>query len=172
MTIEVTDVVVPVIASIITVILAFFVQGFLSDRSSYQKLRAKLDSIAGKNATIVYTGAGNVGGTLYKIVEIGKEGIFIENPVHRIFLPISQVLQLPIILPVDDYKSLKEAHEKEEIERASNALFEPLFEKIEASIESNVAQPNSEISNSIEAKVIQILDEKGLLLEAPSKKGG
>ncbi len=164
MAIEFNEILIPVITSAVTVVIIFYIQSFLSDRSEYGKLRKKLENVAGKNATIVYAGAGDIGGTLYKIIEIGKEGITIENPVHKIFLPVSQVLLLPMVLPVDDYKSIKDAYEKAQLEKVSGAMFEPLFEKIEESIEQNVAQPGSEIGASIEVKVINILEEKGLLI--------
>ncbi|WP_045857973.1 hypothetical protein [Teredinibacter purpureus] len=170
MAIEFSEIVVPVISSVVTVIFVFYIKGFLSDRSAYSKLRKKLENVAGKNATIVYAGAGDIGGTLYKIIEIGKEGITIENPVHKIFLPVSQVLRLPMVLPVDDYKTIKEDYEKEQLEKVSGALFDPLFEKLEESFEQNVTQPGSEIGASIEVKVINILEEKGLLIAAPSEK--
>ncbi len=166
--IEIKDILIPVLSSVFTVVVAFYIRGFLSEQSSYKKLRFKLESIAGKNATIVYSGAGDIGGTLYKIVEIGKEGICIENSVHKIFLPISQVLQLPMVLPVDDYKEQKESYEMEQLEKVSNAMFEPLFAKIEKSIEQTVAEPNSDISTSIESRVIFILEQKGLLIGTQS----
>ena len=75
-----------------------------------------------------------------------------------------------MVLPVDNYQAIKEDYEKEQLEKVSGALFDPLFEKLEESFEQNVTQPGSEIGASIEVKVINILEEKGLLIAAPSEK--
>lgn len=170
MTVDLTSIAVTVVTSAVTVVIAFYVKDFLSDRAAYSKLRKKLENVAGKQATIVYAGAGDMGGILYKITDISKEGIVIENTVHKIFLPIAQVLRLPIILPVDDYKTMREKYEKESIEKMSGALFEPILNKLEESLEQNITQPDSDISASIEHKVISVLEVKGLLRNSPQKQ--
>lgn len=165
MAVELTSIAVTVATAAVTVVIAFYVKDFLSDRAAYSKLRKKLENVAGKHATIVYAGAGDMGGILYKIMDISKEGIVIENTVHKIFLPVAQVLRLPIILPVEDYKTIREKYEKESIEKVTSTLFEPILSKLEESLEQNITQPDSDISASIEGKVINILEERGMLLK-------
>ena len=63
MVIEFSEIVIPVISSTVTVVAAFYVKGFLSNKNAYSELRKKLENIAGKNATIVYAGAGDIGVT-------------------------------------------------------------------------------------------------------------
>jgi predicted transcriptional regulator YheO len=129
----------------------------------FKKLKAKLESIAGKNAKIVYSGAGNTGGILYKIIEVNKSGLTIMNTAHEVFIPITKVLNMDFILPAENYEELKDESEKKDIERFSSALFEPLFEKMTESLESELAKNSGDLSNSLEARVIYILEEKGVL---------
>lgn len=163
MTIDLSNISVAVITSIITVLAAFYLRNHLQEQLDYRKLKNKLESIAGKNAKIVYTGAGSTGGILYKIVEVSKYGLTIKNIAHEVFIPITKVLKMDFILPAENYEELKDESEKKDIEKFSSAMFEPLFEKMAESIEGELTKNNGELSNSLEARVIYILEEKGIL---------
>jgi hypothetical protein len=148
----------------LTVISTFYIRGLLQERSEYGKLREKLESIAGKNAMIVYEGVSSVGDTLYKITDFGKNGITIENSFHKVFIPAGKVLQMEIVLPVDDYKERKDAFEKQQIEKVSKALFEPLMEQMKENFEKELERPDGELSGPLRSSVIVLLEEKGLLV--------
>ena len=163
MNIEISTIIVAVITSVITVFLAFYLRNHLQEKFDYRKLKAKLESIAGKNAKIVYSGAGNTGGILYKIIEVNKSGLTIKNKAHEVFIPITKVLKMDFILPAENYEKLKDESEAKEIEKFSSAMFDPLFKKMAESIEDELTKNSGDLSNSLEARVICILEEKGIL---------
>lgn len=165
-----TNIFVTVVVSIFTVIATFFVSNFLRERSAYAKLREKLETIAGKNSIIVYGGSDLVGDNLFKITDFGKNGITIENVFQKIFIPSSKVLQMEFILPVDDYAERKEAYEKEQVERVSKAMFDPLMTQIKETFEKELESPGGDLNNSIKSQVIVILKEEGILVPTYNRK--
>lgn len=163
MNIDLSTITLTIITSILTVFIAFYLRQHLQEHLDFKKLKVKLESIAGKNAKIVYAGAGGTGGTLYKIIEVSKAGLTIKNTAHEVFIPITKVLNMDFILPAENYEELKEESDKKEIEKFSSYMFEPLFEKMSESIESELTNNSGDLSNSLEARVIYILEEKGVL---------
>lgn len=160
------DLIITISTTVVSVGITFYLKDFLQKRLEYKKLRSKLEAIAGKNATIVYTGVGaNIGGNLYKIIDIDQNGVTLENRVQTIFLPPAKLLLSEMILPADNYKELKEDYEKKELERVSEAMFQPMFDKMKESFEHDLKADEGELSSTVEIKVIKTLKEQGIITQ-------
>ena len=112
-TINISTLIVGLIALIGTIVITFYVKDFLQRKQEYKRLREKLEKIAGRNATILFCpSGGGIGGGLqeFKIIDIDGSGITLKNELHTIFIPPNKLLQTEMILPVDNYEKLK--HEK------------------------------------------------------------
>jgi len=68
-----------------------------------------------------------------------------------------------MIVPEENYEELKKEYQAKEIEVVSEAMFQPLFDKMRESLESDIADDDGELSSRIEVRVIQILEAKGVL---------
>lgn len=163
------NILITITVSILTVIFTYFISNFLRERSEYAKLRQKLETIAGKNSKIVYEGS-SVGEKLYKISDFGKHGITIKNSMQQIFIPASKVLQMEFVLPVEDYNDRKDAYEKEQLEKVSKAMFDPMLNQLKESLEKDLEAPDGELKSSIKSQVIIILKEEGILIPNSSGK--
>lgn len=150
--------------TVVSVAITFYMKDFLQKKSEYKKLKKKLEAVAGRNAYIVYTGAGSgVGSNLYKITDIDEGGVTLKNSLQTIFIPPQLLLHSAMIVPEDNYEELKKEHQAKEIEMAAEAMFQPLLEKMMESIETEITEDDGELSSRIEVRVIQILEAKGIL---------
>jgi hypothetical protein len=153
-----------IFATVVSVAITFYLKDFLQNKSEYKKLKKKLEAVAGRNAYIVYTGAGSgVGSNLYKITDIDEGGVTLKNSVQTIFIPPQLLLYSAMIVPEENYEELKKEYQAKEIEVVSEAMFQPLFDKMRESLESDIADDDGELSSRIEVRVIQILEAKGVL---------
>ena len=153
-----------IFATVGSVAITFYLKDFLQNKSEYKKLKKKLEAVAGRNAYIVYTGAGSgVGSNLYKITDIDEGGVTLKNSVQTIFIPPQLLLYSAMIVPEENYEELKKEYQAKEIEVVSEAMFQPLFDKMRESLESDIADDDGELSSRIEVRVIQILEAKGVL---------
>lgn len=155
--------------TVVSVAITFYLKDFLQKKSEYKKLKVKLETVAGKNAYIVYTGAGSsVGSNLYKITDIDEGGVTLKNSLQTIFIPPQLLLHSAMIVPHDDYEELKKAHQAQEIERVAESMFQPLFDKMKEEIEADLSEGDGELSSRIEVRVVQILEAKGVLSQVSS----
>ncbi|MET2900387.1 hypothetical protein ABXV22_19020 [Vibrio rotiferianus] len=153
-----------VLTTVISVAITFYLKDYLQKKSEYKKLKGKLEAVAGRNAYIVYTGAGSgVGSNLYKITDIDEGGVTLKNSIQTIFIPPQLLLNSAMIVPEDNYEELKKAHQAKEIEAVAEAMYQPLFDKMIESIEADLTQDDGDLSSHIEVRVIQILEAKGVL---------
>ena len=153
-----------VLTTVLSVAVTFYLKDFLQKKSEYKKLKGKLEAVAGRNAYIVYTGAGSgVGSNLYKITDIDEGGVTLKNSIQTIFIPPKLLLHSAMIVPEENYDELKKEYQTKELETVSEAMFQPLFEKMRESIESDINDDAGELSSRIEVRVIQILESKGVL---------
>ncbi|MBS9930990.1 hypothetical protein R7M92_23890 [Vibrio sp. Vb2880] len=153
-----------VVTTVISVAVTFYLKDFLQKKSEYKKLKTKLEAVAGRNAYIVYTGAGSgIGSNLYKITDIDEGGVTLKNSIQTIFIPPQLLLNSAMIVPEDNYETLKKEYQAKEIETVAEAMFQPLFERMIDSIEEDLNQDDGELSSRIEIRIIQILEAKGVL---------
>lgn len=153
-----------VLTTVLSVAVTFYLKDFLQKKNEYKKLKGKLEAIAGRNAYIVYTGAGSgVGSNLYKITDIDEGGVTLKNSIQTVFIPPQLLLNSAMIVPEDNYEALKEAYQAKELEAVTETMFQPLFDKLVESFETEIKNDDGELSSKIEIKVIQILEAKGVL---------
>jgi hypothetical protein len=120
--------------------------------------------VAGRNAYIVYTGAGSgVGSNLYKITDIDEGGITLKNSLQTIFIPPLLLLNSPMVVPDENYETLKKEHQAREVEAVAQSMFQPLLDKMIEGIETDLSDDEGELSSRIEVRVTQILESKGVL---------
>jgi hypothetical protein len=153
-----------VVTTVVTVATTFYLKDFLQKKNEYKKLKNKLEAVAGRNAYIVYTGTGSgVGSNLYKITDIDEGGITLKNSLQTIFIPPMLLLNSPMIVPDENYETLKKEHQAREVEAVAQSMFQPLFDKMIAGIETDLSDEEGELSSRIEVRVIQILESKGVI---------
>ncbi len=153
-----------VVTTVVSVAITFYLKDYLQRKSEYKKLKRKLEAVAGRNAYIVYTGAGSgVGSTLYKISDIDEGGITLKNSLQTIFIPPKLLLHSAMIVPEDNYEELKKEYQAKEIEMVSESMFQPLFDKMINNLEVDLNDSEGELSSRIEVRVTQILESKGVL---------
>ena len=153
-----------IVSTVISVAVTFYLKEYLQSKKEYKSLKKKLESVAGRNAYIVYTGEGSgVGGNLYKITDIDQGGITLKNSIQTIFLPPKLLLNSPMIVPEDDYERLKKEYQAREIQNVVESMFEPMFTRMIQEIESDLNSDDGELSSQIELRVIQVLETKGVL---------
>ncbi|XPF93216.1 hypothetical protein ACM9HF_14460 [Colwellia sp. RE-S-Sl-9] len=153
-----------VVTTVVTVAITFYLKDFLQKKNEYKKLKNKLEAVAGRNAYIVYTGAGSgVGSNLYKITDIDEGGITLKNSLQTIFIPPLLLLNSPMVVPDENYETLKKEHQAREVEAVAQSMFQPLLDKMIEGIETDLSDDEGELSSRIEVRVTQILESKGVL---------
>lgn len=153
-----------VVTTVVSVAITFYLKDFLQKKSEYKKLKEKLETVAGRNAYIVYTGAGSsVGSNLYKITDIDEGGVTLKNSLQTIFIPPQLLLNSAMIVPDDNYEELKKEYQAKEIEMVAESMFQPLLDKMIEGIEADLSEDDGELSSRIEVRVIQVLEAKGII---------
>lgn len=153
-----------IVTTVTSVAITFYLKDFLQKKSEYRKLKRKLEIVAGRNAYIVYTGAGSgAGSSLYKITDIDEGGVTIKNSLQTIFIPPQLLLHSAMIVPEENYEEIKKEYQAKEIEMVAEAMFQPLMDKMVTSLEGDLVEKESSLGASIEIRVIQILEDKGVL---------
>ena len=168
-TINITTLIVGLITLIGTLVITFYVRDFLQKRQEYKQLLGKLEKIAGLNAAILYSpSAVGVGAGLqeFKIIDIDESGITIKNELHTIFIPPNKLLQTEMILPVDNYETLKQLKLKKDMEQMLDAmvpaLIERMFPAMMEAIQERVMEEEGEFSMVIGMKIAKVLEEEGI----------
>jgi hypothetical protein len=168
-TINITTLIVGLITLVGTVIITFYVKDYLQRKLEYKQLRRKLEKIAGKNATILYCpSAVGLGAGLqeFKIIDIDGSGITIKNELLTVFIPPNKLLQTEMILPDDDYETLKAKKVKKDMEQLYDAMMPAIFNKMLPeminAIEENMIQERGELSMVIGMKIAKVLESEGI----------
>ncbi len=153
-----------IVTTVISVAVTFYLKDYLQGKKEFKKLKNKLETVAGRNAYIVYTGAGSgVGSNLYKIVGIDEGGVTLKNSIQTIFIPPKLLLNSAMIVPDENYEKLKDDYRAKEIESVVEAIYQPLMAKMFEGIESDLKDDDGELSSKIELRVVQVLEAKGVL---------
>ena len=118
---NIQEIAISIVVGAISVAISFYLKDFLLRKQEYQKLRAKLEKIAGKNATVIY-GENEV----FKLKEIDESGIVLENELKTIFVPTAMLLQTQMILPSDRYSELVKEKELEKEKRTAKLFMDEM----------------------------------------------
>jgi hypothetical protein len=164
-TINITALIVGLIALVGTIAITFYVRDYLQKKQEYKQLREKLEKIAGRNAKILYSPVG-VGLQEFKITGIDESGITIENELHTVFIPPNKLLQTEMILPVDKYEKLKHEKLKKDMELTFDAMMPAMLDKmvpaIMATMQESMIEEKGELSMVIGMKIARVLEEEGI----------
>lgn len=164
MELDYTKILFMVVTTVVTVATTFYLKDYLQKKNEYKKLKNKLEAVAGRNAYIVYTGAGSsAGSNLYKITDIDEGGITLKNSLQTIFIPPKLLLNSAMIVPQENYETLKKEYQAREVEVLAQSMFQPLFDKMIESFETDLNDNEGELSSRIEVRVTQILESKGVI---------
>lgn len=179
---DLTTIVVTVIASSFGVAVAFYVKDYLEGRAAYRRLRSRLERIAGKNATVVYESPQSTQiapkATLYRIQEFDADGVVLKNDLHTIFVPIQAVLDEDIILPCENYEDEIHKRGREEMNRLMDILLPEMMKRILLTLKQELSREfgsqGTELNAVIGVQVTKALQESGFevrKLPASSEKG-
>ncbi len=151
-----------ILATIISTAIIFYLKDSMQRRSDYYKLKKKLWNICGKNAPILYNGEP------YILDNIDRYGVMLKSKMQQIYLPVAKVLRSEIVLPCEEYDSVKEEKEKETFNKMKRYMFEMLdemmpkiFEKVRENIIDTIGDDESDISAVIGIKIKRQLKESG-----------
>lgn len=170
MEISFVQILVTIVVGAISVALTFYIKEYLQKRREYKVFKDKINSIAGKNSTVLYCPEGGKSADLFKIIDIGSRGITFQNELQTIYVPVSKIIKSEMILPCDNYNKARIEKLKREIEENFDILFPALFEKIfppmidgfkKYFIEEMMEEDETEISGAILFKFQKFLKDEG-----------
>ena len=169
MQVNIYTLIISVVTFVISAAVTFYIKDYLQKRSEYGKLRKKLEKIAGKHASVLYSpGPGasiGIGPQIFKIIDIDQHGITLQNELQTIFIPPAKVIQSEMILPCDDFENAKLSKMKKDFEDIAEAMFPAMFEKMFPAmmdaIKNQVVEEEGEIGFAIGVKIQKILQDEG-----------
>jgi len=171
MQIDLVPILIFLVSTAATVTIAFYLKDYLQSKSEYSKLRKKLEKVAGKNATVLYGGAGFGPGTsqLYKIIDIDSHGITLQNELHTVFVPAKKLLQAEMVVPCDDYEKKKLEKVKKDMELFMDSLMPAMFDRLFPAMEKamkdhfleDIMSEKGEVGAIIGVKIEKVLSEEG-----------
>jgi hypothetical protein len=71
-----------------------------------------------------------INGVLYKIGETTKDGLTLENKFEKIFIPIEEAILTRIILPCENYYSVKLEQQAEDAKKLVQAIMPDMFDQM------------------------------------------
>ena len=163
------------------VTVSFYIKDFLQTRSEYNKLRKKLENVAGKRATILYAGTGfgpGAANQLFKIVDIDGHGITLENELQTVFVPAKKLLQSEMIVPCDNYEEAKLNKIRKDMEQFMEHLMPAMFDKMLPAMKQAVEEQFAEdmmrdqggIAAIIGIKIQKVLTQEGFEIKKLDSK--
>jgi len=159
------DLLIAVLSVIIGVPVTFCLKDFLVKRSNYKKFKEKLEKIAGVKAEILYPGATlgiGTGARTFRIMEISKQGLVLQDKMNTIFVPIEKVLQTDILLPAEDFETLRRERMKKDAREAIDAVFPPMMDKIKEFLVTELLDDATELSAVVGLRVTSQLKQAGV----------
>jgi len=168
MSFNVSTLIISIVAFVVSAGLTFYLKDYIQRRSDYGKLKKKLEQIAGKGATVIYspgTGLG-MGPQPFKIVDFDREGVTLKNEVQTIFVPASKLIQLEMIIPSENYEEAKFNRVKQEMESMMDAMFPAMVNKmipaVKEAIQKEMLDEKGDFSAVIGIRMQKVLEEEGL----------
>lgn len=170
------------VISIVTLVVAtgitFYVKDLYQKRSEYKKLEDKINKIAGKGATVIYSESQNMfDRDLYTIDSIDPNGVVLKSKVQTIFLPIKKVLESEFILPADNYGQMKTEKMQKDMEQMADAMVPALMDRMIPAIMEGVKEffldglePGGEFDAVVGLKIQKALEVEGLEVKQKESK--
>ena len=161
-TINITTLIIVLITLIGTTVVTFYVKDYLQRKRENEQLREKLERIAGRNAKILFCPSGG-GLQEFKIIDNDKNGITIENALHKVFIPSKKLLHTEMILPVERYEELRLEKLKKDMNNTFDAMMPILFDKMMPAmmdaVKESMIEEEGEFSMVIGMKIAKFLEE-------------
>jgi len=152
-----------VVTTVISTGVTFYVKDYLKERAKYQKFRAKFEQIAGKNAQVMIPQIGQV-----KIIDINKEGIVVESPLSKTFIPIDKVFQTEISLPVENYEKLAKELAVKNAREGLDLMFPLLMDKLKEVLVGEFLDTDSKLSAVVAFQIKTQLKQEGYTINDKS----
>lgn len=160
-----------IITGTISAAIIFYLKDYLQERSNYLKFKKKIENLVGTGATVIYNP--NIDGTLgsreYKIIEITKQGIILQDKLNKIFVPMEKLIETDIILPSDNYEYLKMEELKRNFSKMMDAMIPPMLSKFKEVFIEEFLDSGSDLSAIVAIKVNKELIEQGVRTSEPEK---
>ena len=155
-----------VVALVIAATISLYVKDWCERRWEYKKLKEKVETIAGIGARVIHDGR------MYKIESIESEGLTLKGEIATVFIPIVNVLESEIILPVDNYEEAKIELAKKEMKEMSEVLIPMLRDEMMPALMDSVKEyivgklePGEELDAILGVRVRKALEESGYRVE-------
>ncbi|GLS26418.1 hypothetical protein [Marinibactrum halimedae] len=160
----------------VTAAASFYVKDYVQQKREFSKLKNKLNSIAGKNSTILYE-VGHLppplgGLQIFKIDDVSEFGITITSKLQTVFVPAKKLLETDVILPVPEYETKKQellvAQMKQQMAAMvpvmMEELFPPMLDAMKKEMFQIMAQGEGEFSAVIGIQLQSFLEDNGYRL--------
>jgi hypothetical protein len=161
-----TSLIVAVASVVVGTPIAFFIKDYLVRWMDFRKFKDKLERIAGVNAEVLYP---TVGGSLFagitrtfKIVEISKQGLMLRDSLNTIFVPIERILNTEVVLPAENFDSLRKEKMRRDAVEAIDAIFPPLMDKMKEVFVTELLSPDSDLTAVVGVRVVSELRDAGV----------
>ena len=103
---------------------------------------------------------------LYKIIEIDKHVITLENDIQTIFIPATNILKSDLILPSNNYDKARIALLKKNTDEILDAMVEPMIDRMVPAMKkvifNELVDDKSDVSILVGMKFTSMLEESGL----------
>jgi len=160
-----TGLLVAVLSVVVGTPITFYLKDYLVARRNYRNFKDKLEKIAGVNAEVLYPVAGGMPGSLtrtFKIIDINRQGLVLQDKLSTIFVPSKKVLQTEMILPAENYETLRRAQMERDFNEVINAMFPPLIDKIKEVFVTELLSGDTDLSAVVGVKVTSVLKDAGV----------
>jgi hypothetical protein len=174
------DFIYAVVAIVFGTPVTFYITKYLEDRSQFNQFKKKLDSIAGVGSKILWPGTGGPPGSLqqgtkdiYTVLEISREGLVLQNDMHKLFVPIQKVLDSEIVRPAENIEQLRRDDMRKTMTDVINAMIPATIEKLKEVLVKELLSPDTELSAVVGVQILGQLKDAGvdtskIELERPS----
>lgn len=147
-----------VVTTVISTGITFYVKDYLKERAKYQKFKAKLEQIAGKNAQVMIP---QIGQGKVKIVDINKQGIEVESQLCKTFIPIDKLFQTEISVPFENYEKLAKELAVKTLREGLDVMFPAMMDKLKEMIVGEFLEPDSKLNAVVAFQIRSQLKQEG-----------
>lgn len=144
----------------------FYVNGALQRRADFRALKDKVDSVAGRHATVLWEDRP------YKIESFDRRGIVLRSKKQSIFIPTQSVIQRPLVVPSDDYDRViveeeaeRRARMRAELAAMADQMIDEWMPRMMAKFQEEIISDGGEINYIIGLQIRKALDEGGFKVE-------
>ena len=159
------------VASLVgTTAITFFLKDMLQQYIEYRKLKAKLDSVAGRRAVVIYQGE------KYRIESTDRQGLILRNELQTVFIPIKRALDNILTLPSTEYDQVLLRNELRQHEKmkahmldSADAMIDQMAPKMidimKREMLDALMEDKTELSMAIGFKITKFFEQEGIELK-------